>query len=503
LRQNFVAANLSPDFRIADPTENNVLRDEVLDEVLTEFYDDAEYAEDFFKLLEAYANAKANDKMFRELVHALFQFAMSLPNPEEWLLSAADRFQITGDFECNDYVLASGAIAVQGALIINSGYVECNNAEISIGNNLDATGAYNYGIKMTHETDKITVEGDMNYDASYKKPKTAGTIAVKGNINLEKGFYASKTLTLKLCGNKKQTIAISDENRIGTLEIDNSSIDGVWSAKPLTYLSLEHKNGKLNYGEGNTNGVLGYTLSENTVINGDFYLMDGSLDLNGYSLHVSGNYIQASGKTVINGGELTVDSDFRLQLREGTDDYTYGDSNGLLVMTNENDLVNVKGDFYVTSKDSMEGMLTDGLLSIGGSFSQSGYENFVATENHKTNFYGTRTNTMSAKYTVNFDELIGNTGFNILEIDANYQNHYTFKQRLSAICNTIKYIEDTTPPTKVTNLRVSKRTGSAITLVWNASSDETELAGYRIYRDGELVEDKFTNTYYRFSKINK
>ncbi len=99
LRQNFVAANLPPDFRIADPTENSVLRDEVLDEVLTEFYDDAEYAEDFFKLLEAYANAKANDKTFRELVHALFQFAMSLPNPTEWLLSAAEQFQITGDFE--------------------------------------------------------------------------------------------------------------------------------------------------------------------------------------------------------------------------------------------------------------------------------------------------------------------------------------------------------------------------------------------------------------------
>ncbi|MBO5929753.1 MAG: helicase-exonuclease AddAB subunit AddA, partial [Clostridia bacterium] len=99
LRQNFVAANLSPDFRIADPTENNVLRDEILDEVLTEFYDDAEYAEDFFKLLEAYANAKANDKAFRELVHSLFQFVMSLPNPTEWLETAAEQFQLAGSFE--------------------------------------------------------------------------------------------------------------------------------------------------------------------------------------------------------------------------------------------------------------------------------------------------------------------------------------------------------------------------------------------------------------------
>ncbi len=99
LRQNFVAANLSPDFRIADPTENNVLRDEVLDTVLTELYDDAEFSEDFFKLLESYANAKANDKTFRELVHALFQFVMSIPNPVAWLNEAANRFAQAESFE--------------------------------------------------------------------------------------------------------------------------------------------------------------------------------------------------------------------------------------------------------------------------------------------------------------------------------------------------------------------------------------------------------------------
>lgn len=92
LRQNFATAGLSPDFRIADPTENVVIRDEVLDEILTEMYDDEVYADDFFELLESYANAKANDKAFRELVHALFLFSRSLPNPKEWLLQSAEEF---------------------------------------------------------------------------------------------------------------------------------------------------------------------------------------------------------------------------------------------------------------------------------------------------------------------------------------------------------------------------------------------------------------------------
>ena len=90
LRRNFVAADLPPDFRIADPTENAVMRDTVLDEVLTGMYDDEMFSESFFLLLESYANAKANDKMFRELVHALFQFATSLPDPKAWLTEAAE-----------------------------------------------------------------------------------------------------------------------------------------------------------------------------------------------------------------------------------------------------------------------------------------------------------------------------------------------------------------------------------------------------------------------------
>lgn len=99
LRQHFVTAGLSPDFRIADPTENTVMRDKALDDVLTQMYDDEVYADAFFALLESYANAKANDKMFREMVHALFLFAMSLPNPKTWLLRSAEAFSDCTTFE--------------------------------------------------------------------------------------------------------------------------------------------------------------------------------------------------------------------------------------------------------------------------------------------------------------------------------------------------------------------------------------------------------------------
>ncbi len=98
LRKNFVRADLPPDFKIADPTENAVMRAEVLDEVLTELYDDGQYAASFFELLESYANAKANDRGFRELIDSIYLFSESLPNPKEWLLRAADDFGINRPF---------------------------------------------------------------------------------------------------------------------------------------------------------------------------------------------------------------------------------------------------------------------------------------------------------------------------------------------------------------------------------------------------------------------
>ncbi len=99
LRKHFVAAGLPPDFKIADPTENAVMRGEVLDEILTNLYEDETYAEGLFSLLEGHANAKANDKFFREMVDGLFLFSMSLPNPTEWLQMAAEEFALKKPFD--------------------------------------------------------------------------------------------------------------------------------------------------------------------------------------------------------------------------------------------------------------------------------------------------------------------------------------------------------------------------------------------------------------------
>lgn len=102
LRKYFVSADLSPDFSVADPNENKVMLEEAIDNVINAMYDDSEYGADFLRLMEAYANSKANDTMFRELLMSVYYFSMSLPYPEKWLIDSSEKFSID-DFDKSEY----------------------------------------------------------------------------------------------------------------------------------------------------------------------------------------------------------------------------------------------------------------------------------------------------------------------------------------------------------------------------------------------------------------
>jgi cellulose 1,4-beta-cellobiosidase len=55
--------------------------------------------------------------------------------------------------------------------------------------------------------------------------------------------------------------------------------------------------------------------------------------------------------------------------------------------------------------------------------------------------------------------------------------------------------EDTTAPTAPTGLRVAGVTTSSVSLAWNASSDDTGVDGYRVYRGGEVVAEVAGTSY--------
>lgn len=82
VRNYFHMIDLEPGFRIADEGELELLKEDVLEEVLEEWY--AGEDEDFFTFMTSYATAKS-DKSVRTMIRNLFETAESNPWTEEWL----------------------------------------------------------------------------------------------------------------------------------------------------------------------------------------------------------------------------------------------------------------------------------------------------------------------------------------------------------------------------------------------------------------------------------
>ena len=92
LRSNFNLLGLDPTFSLADPTENDLIRLSALEEVIEEMYEDPVYAEDFLMLTESYLTIKQPDEFYQLLNH-IYDFSMSLPEPEVWLKQSAESFR--------------------------------------------------------------------------------------------------------------------------------------------------------------------------------------------------------------------------------------------------------------------------------------------------------------------------------------------------------------------------------------------------------------------------
>ncbi len=251
---------------------------------------------------------------------------------------------------------------------------------------------YTYGLMMTHVEDYVCVEGNFVTDHYQKMQMTAGTLELKGNVTAYKAMTFSGTHKTILSGDKLQTVNLCSGSTFATLELQNYSEEGVYSASAIPKAKLIHNGCKLKYGD--MDGVFGWILEEDTVIEGDLLLIEDVLDLNGYSLTVIGNVIQAGGEIRINNGKLYVEGDYRQQSRSGTEgSYSYGRSAGLLTMRNEADYVLVKGNYVTETSMNTYGYLTHGTLELQGNFEQkSTYSanSFCASGNHTIVLSGER-----------------------------------------------------------------------------------------------------------------
>lgn len=95
IRNYFHQVDLEPNFRIAEEGELNLLKEDVMDEVLNRNYEAKE--EPFLNFAESFAAGKSDDGL-KEMIFKLYDFAMSNPWPKEWLQESLDGYRFL-DFE--------------------------------------------------------------------------------------------------------------------------------------------------------------------------------------------------------------------------------------------------------------------------------------------------------------------------------------------------------------------------------------------------------------------
>lgn len=90
IRKYYYTIDVDPGFRIADDTEVDLLRDDVLDDLFEEEYGKKDN-EPFFALVDTFSGDRSDVKL-QEMVSKLFDFAQANPSPKRYLQSLLDMY---------------------------------------------------------------------------------------------------------------------------------------------------------------------------------------------------------------------------------------------------------------------------------------------------------------------------------------------------------------------------------------------------------------------------
>ena len=91
IKNNFFEIEISPNFRIADTAEIDLLKQEVLEKIFEEKYEN--HDEDFEKLIKTYTSYR-DDTPLKDLILKIYTYIESNPFPLEWLETQIEKFNI-------------------------------------------------------------------------------------------------------------------------------------------------------------------------------------------------------------------------------------------------------------------------------------------------------------------------------------------------------------------------------------------------------------------------
>ena len=210
-------------------------------------------------------------------------------------------------YGCN---LEVGSVSFSGgSLYVDGGILNClGEMEFNSTNGLSA-------LYMVNSNDIVNVGGNFTYSGYTEDGRlTDGVLTLYGNFT--QNTYGNQTGNFRATGNhktifagtKKQIIYFdSTDSYFNIVELRNQS-NSIQCNSSLNAYEVIRNGCNIEFAN---NGICGWTLTEDTTIEGDCYLCYEDLDLNGHTLTINGDLIQGYGQVKINGGKLFVNGDYR------------------------------------------------------------------------------------------------------------------------------------------------------------------------------------------------
>lgn len=91
VKNNFFEIDISPNLKIAEQTEIEILKMETLEDLFEEKYESQD--KDFLKLIDIYTGYRG-DEVLKEIILEIFGFIQSTPFPEKWLKEKVKMFNL-------------------------------------------------------------------------------------------------------------------------------------------------------------------------------------------------------------------------------------------------------------------------------------------------------------------------------------------------------------------------------------------------------------------------
>ena len=92
IRRYFYVIDIDPSFKICDNVQQELLKEQALDELLRQYFEESK--PEFLEFLSKYSGAR-NESRFRGTVRRTYETILSLPEPFEWLESAVSELNVS------------------------------------------------------------------------------------------------------------------------------------------------------------------------------------------------------------------------------------------------------------------------------------------------------------------------------------------------------------------------------------------------------------------------